>query len=164
MAEKKRRMPKETMLVLREWSCGFEARSVVISHRGGTTGRFLNVCRHDGNCSGECRTELQPPKLDGLAGSTPPGHTLSGTSGAIRFRPSSSPLQVPTKWERTVPANAGRTTGRAACWIFRQAGRMFNSSRVPKGARSSVNCPATSRRRDDEDEPGRTPPVTTGAA
>jgi hypothetical protein len=148
---KRRRMPMETILVLREWSCRFEAYSVVISHRGGTAGSFLKVRRFGGNCSGECRTELQPPKLDGLAGSTPPGHTLSGTSGAIRFRPSSSPLQVPAKWERTIPANAGRTTGRAARRIF--AGQVGCSIHpvLPQEARSSVNCPAKSRRRDNEE-------------
>jgi len=76
-------------------------------------------------CSGECRTELLPPKLDGLAGSTPPGHTLSGTSGAIRFRPPSSPLQAPAMQKRTTPANAGRTTG-----IERLAGFLAGRSGV----------------------------------
>lgn len=99
-----------TILVLREWGCGFEACSVVTSHCGGPAGSFRLIA-DDKTCSGECRAELQPPKLDGLAGSTPPGHTLSGTSGAIRFRPPSSPLQprqMPTGLQVEQPAKFWR--------------------------------------------------------
>lgn len=57
--------------------------------------------RTDGKCPVDCLSkELQrrmpdgtTAHLDGLAGSTPPSHTLSGTSGTIRFRPPLSPLQ-----------------------------------------------------------------------
>lgn len=52
---------KKTTLVLREWSCGFEARSAATSLRGGSAGSFPPILAVER--SGECRTELQPPTL-----------------------------------------------------------------------------------------------------
>jgi hypothetical protein len=52
----------KNILVLREWSCGFEARSVATSLSGGSAGSFpCDLLLRE--CSGECRAELQPPKL-----------------------------------------------------------------------------------------------------
>lgn len=131
-----RRKRSDTKLVLREWGCGFEACFVVIFHSGRPAGRVRLIA---------FRQEMQrrmpdgttATTSDGLAGSTPPGHTLSGTSGAIRFRPPSSPLQRLDLSRMTgpnYPANAGRTTGRA-------------TDRVPVGVSDVQIIPRSHRER-----------------
>lgn len=69
----------------------------------------IDPCRHDRNCSGECRTELQPPTL-GWSGKVRllPLAALSGTSGAILV----SSILVAAANELS-SANADRTTGSA---------------------------------------------------
>lgn len=56
---------------------------------------------------------------------------------------------IPVPQGRNNSANAGRTTGRAAHRISGGQVGCSNHPALPKGARSSVNCPAKSRRRDD---------------
>lgn len=69
----------------------------------------------------------------------------AGPSGFVHPRRRCDPPAM----QETTPANAGRTTGRAARRISGGQVGCSNHPVFPKGARSSVNRPAKSRRRDD---------------
>ncbi len=88
----------KTTLVLREWSCRFEACAAVISRRGGTAGSFPGKAVSG---SGECRTELQPHHRMVWLGSTP---TLGGALWHERGHPVSSTLVAAVN----IPASGNR--------------------------------------------------------
>jgi hypothetical protein len=70
--------------------------------------------------------------LDGLAGSTPPWHPLSGMSGTIRFRPHLSPLRLrPGKCRQDYRQSSRPVSGRCV--------GCSNHPVFPKGVRSSEN-------------------------
>ncbi len=85
----------------------------------------------------------------------------AGPSGFVHPRRRCKLLPCRNELPRRMPEDY---RDRAARRIFGGQVGCSNHPALPKGARSSVNCPATSRRRDDEESPGRMPPVTTGAA
>ncbi len=198
----------ETILVLRKWSCGFEACSVVTSSwrnggkfpvnwlskelqrrmPGGTTASTVGWSgRFDSSLAHALWHERDHPVSSTLVAAAkdyprqmPAGLQVEQPAGFpagvsdVQIIPRSRRERVAqiilschpccgglNEWNtRRMP---GRTTRKEQPVALRREGRMFESSRLHKAMRSSSQRSCQTRRRDDEEDPGRMPPVTTGA-